>query len=204
MSASDATSSRAMWDQRYASAAASVSTVWSLEPNAFIAAEVADHPPAIAIDLACGEGRNALWLAQRGWWVTAVDFSAVGIAAGRARAAQLGLDVTWEVADVGSFAPGTLVDLVVVAYLQLPSAALAGVVARAAGWLALGGRIVLVGHDADNLEHGVGGPQDARLLHDLEALRASASALHIERCERVLRRVGDSDAIDAVLVARRS
>lgn len=192
-----------MWDRRYADAAASVSTVWSLEPNAFVASVVSEFVPGTAIDLACGEGRNALWLAERGWKVTAVDFSSVGVKSGRTRAEQLGLHIDWKVADVTAFDARTPVALVVVAYLQLEREPLADVISRAAGWLTPGGRIVLVGHDSENLQHGVGGPQNAALLHDLVSIRTAASALHIERCERVQRRVGDRDAIDAVLVAQR-
>src|SRR2546430_7187246 len=63
----------AEWDQRYAG----TELVWSAEPNRFVAAELADLPPGRALDLAAGEGRNSVWLAERGWAVTAVDFSRV-------------------------------------------------------------------------------------------------------------------------------
>jgi 2-polyprenyl-3-methyl-5-hydroxy-6-metoxy-1,4-benzoquinol methylase len=64
----------AAWDERYAAA----EQVWSLEPNQFVETELADLPPASAIDLACGEGRNAIWLARRGWAVTAMDAAVPG------------------------------------------------------------------------------------------------------------------------------
>ncbi len=76
------------WDARYAG----TDHVWSAEPNALAAELVADLPPGRALDLAAGEGRMALWLAARGWTVTALDFSAVGLAKGQARAEQDGLD----------------------------------------------------------------------------------------------------------------
>src|ERR1700712_1041252 len=72
------------WDERYAAAG----LVWSATPNQFVAAELAALPPGRALDLACGEGRNALWLADRGWQVTAVDFSRVALDKGRALAAR--------------------------------------------------------------------------------------------------------------------
>lgn len=195
----------ASWDARYGSAASSESTVWSLEPNAWIAATIEQLglQPGTAIHLACGEGRNALWLAQRGWQVTAVDFSAVALETGRSRARQLGLEVDWERADVTDWVSPTLVDLVVIAYLQLEAADLAEVIAAAAGTLEPGGRLVLIGHDVDNLERGVGGPRDPAVLHSVDALREAAGDLTIERCEQVLRPVGDAQAVDAVLVARR-
>lgn len=191
------------WDERYAEAAASDASVWSLTPNAFIAETVGAWQPGTAVDLGCGEGRNALWLAQRGWQVTGVDFSAVGLATGLRRADELGVEVDWVQADATRWVSPALVDLVVIAYLQLAAVDLRAVVGAAAGWLEPGGRIVLVGHALENLEHGTGGPRDARLLHRLDDLRLAASDLEIEQLQQVLRPVGDRHAIDAVLVARR-
>lgn len=191
------------WDARYAQAASSDSTVWSAEPNAFVAETVGRFDPGTAIDLACGEGRNALWLAERGWQVTAVDFSSVGIDTGRRRARQLGLEVDWVVADVTEWVSPVLVDLVVIAYLQLERERLEAVIQAASGWLEPGGRLVLIGHDADNLTRGVGGPQDESVLLTVDGLRSAAAGLEIERCEQIERPLGDSRAIDAVLVARR-
>src|SRR5256885_5950743 len=75
------------WDQRYAGA----DLVWSAAPNRFVGEELADRPPGRVLDLACGEGRNALWLAAPGWQATAGDFSRVAVAQGRARAQAPGL-----------------------------------------------------------------------------------------------------------------
>ena len=63
------------WDERYAA----TGMVWSTGPNQFVERELQELPPGRALDLACGEGRNARWLAKRGWQVTAVDFSPVAI-----------------------------------------------------------------------------------------------------------------------------
>lgn len=192
---------RAWWDSRYAEAAESGVTVWSQGPNAWIAETVGTLPPGSAVDLGSGEGRNALWLAERGWEVTAVDFSATGLAAGRARAGELGLDVDWVRADVTSWVSPDLVDLVLIAYLQLPSVELAAVVRCAAGWLAPGGMLVLIGHDIDNLARGVGGPKDPEVLHRVDVVREAASALRIVRAGQLRRPVGAAFAIDTVLVA---
>ncbi|MEY2848611.1 MAG: hypothetical protein RI885_1276 [Actinomycetota bacterium] len=194
---------RSWWDSRYAEAADGQSSVWSLGPNAWVAETVAKLTPGAAIDLACGEGRNALWLAERGWEVTAVDFSAVGLASGRARAEQLGLDVDWVQADATTWVSPQLVDLVVIAYLQLPTADLAAAIRASAAALAPGGTLALVGHDLDNLLRGVGGPQDPEVLHSVEDVRHAASALDIVTAGQVRRPVGDAFAIDTVLVARR-
>jgi hypothetical protein len=53
------------WDERYAS----MPSVWGAEPNRWVAEQLADLAPTSAVDLACGEGRNAVWLAGRGWRV---------------------------------------------------------------------------------------------------------------------------------------
>jgi hypothetical protein len=89
------------WDQRYAAA----DLVWPAGPNRTVADQVSGLPPGSALDLACGEGRNALWPAERGWTVTAVDFSSVAIEKARTAAARRGRDVHLLVADVTSWQP---------------------------------------------------------------------------------------------------
>lgn len=190
------------WDARYAAAAAADDTVWSLEPNAWIAATVGELPVGTAVDLGAGEGRNALWLASLGWRVTAVDFSAVGLETGRRRAESLGLDVMWVTADATIWVAPEPVDLVVMAYLQLPVAAFAAAVARATESLAPGGTLAVISHDRDNIARGVGGPQDPALLTTVDELAAAASGLAIERCEQFERVTATGTAIDTVLVAR--
>lgn len=192
------------WDARYAAAAASDDTVWSLEPNAWIAATVGDLTPGTAVDLGAGEGRNALWLASLGWRVTAVDFSSVGLETGRRRAESLGLEVTWVTADATTWVAPHPVDLVVMAYLQLPVAAFAAAVARATESLTPGGTLALISHDRDNLTRGVGGPQDPAMLTTVDELTAAASGLAIDRCGQFERVTAAGTAIDTVLVARRA
>lgn len=186
-----------MWDERYAAA----ERVWSAGPNREVERIVAGWPPGRALDLGAGEGRHALWLAEKGWQVTAVDFSAVGIDRGRREAESRGLAVDWVVEDVTAWQPpeGTAYDLALVAYLHIPE----DVFSRLGRWLAPGGALVVVGHALRNLTEGVGGPQDPTLLHTTEQLRAAARDLDIERCEEVVRGTDAGDAIDVVLVARR-
>jgi SAM-dependent methyltransferase len=196
--------SNAFWEERYSAAAASGEAVWSLTPNEWIEAVVGPLQPGTAVDLATGEGRNALWLASRGWSVTAVDFSPAGLAIGRARAAESGLDVDWVEADATTWVASTPVDLVVVAYLQLPAAPLAAAIANATASLAPGGTLALIGHDRDNLVRGVGGPQDAERLNDVGELRSAASALDVIECRQYERTTADGRvAIDAILLARK-
>ena len=185
----------ARWDERYAER----DRLWSIEPNRTVAEVVGPMSPGRALDLGAGEGRHALWLAERGWQVTAVDFSAVGI--DRARA-QPGADrVEWVIADVRSWTPprGATYDLVLVAYLHLADDVFRG----ATSWLDPGGALVVVGHALRNLRDGVGGPRDPHLLYTDELLRAAAAELHIERLEEVHRPTADGTAIDLLLVARR-
>ncbi|SNS33629.1 Methyltransferase domain-containing protein [Geodermatophilus pulveris] len=185
------------WDARYAA-----QQQWSAEPNALVADLLADLPPGVAVDLAAGEGRHALWLAGRGWRVTAVDFSAAGLARGRARPGAH--RVTWVTADVLHWeaAPGSP-DLVLVAYLHLPEADTAALLHRAVGWLRPGGRLLVLGHDADNVAHGVGGPQDPAILYSTGRLAPVAALLDVDRLEQVRRETPAGTALDTLLWGRR-
>lgn len=191
------------WDARYA-----VAPVWSQGPNAVVADLLAPLTPGRAADLGAGEGRHALWLAELGWQVTAVDFSATGLARGRALAEERGLHVTWEVVDVTDWAPAEPVDLVLAAYLQLPEQLLDGILRRAATWLVPGGHLLVIGHDRANLERGHGGPQDPDVLHTAQMLAAAAEGLEVLDLEQVERPVttdeGPRTAVDTLLMARRS
>ena len=185
------------WDERYAE-----QQQWSAEPNALIGDLLAALPPGDAVDLAAGEGRHALWLAMLGWRVTAVDFSDVGLARGRA---QSGAErVTWVTADVTTWTtePDSL-DLVLVAYLHLPEADTTALFRRAVGWLRPGGRLLVLGHDVENLTAGVGGPQEAGLLHSVDRLAPVAALLDVDRLEQVRRQTPAGTALDTLLWGRR-
>lgn len=176
------------WDERYASA----ELVWSAGPNQFVAAELAGLPPGHAIDLACGEGRNAIWLARQGWQVTAVDFSEVAVERGRRLSGEL--PVTWVVGDLlGVELPRA--DLVVLAYLQLPAAERQAAVRRAFTALSPGGTFFLVAHDSSNLHEGTGGPQDPSVLYTAEDVLTDLAGLEVDvvRAERVPREVQADD-----------
>jgi len=176
------------WDSRYAS----VEQVWSLTPNQFVAAELADLPPGRAVDLACGEGRNAIWLAERGWQVTALDFSQVAVDRGRRIAGPLTVD--WRVEDALT-AELPQADLVVLAYLQLPEDERRTAVLRGFAALEPGGTFFLVAHDSTNLTQGTGGPQDASVLHTAEDVLADLEGepFDVVRASRVARVVEQDD-----------
>ena len=179
------------WDRRYAASP----LVWSSGPNAVVAQETAGLPPAVAVDLASGEGRNALWLAERGWRVTAVDFSPVATRRVAELAAErLGPEadrLTAVTADLTTWSPTSPVDLVVLAYFQVPADVRRRVHRTAAAALAPSGTFLLVAHHSDNIEHGVGGPQDATVLFSEGDVVADleGTGLVIDRAERVDRPV---------------
>jgi SAM-dependent methyltransferase len=177
------------WDERYAS----TDLVWSQGPNQFVEAELAALEPGRAVDLACGEGRNALWLARRGWQVTALDFSGVALEKGR----QLGgdLDVTWLQADATTWTDPAAYDLALLAYLQLPAVERARAVRNALDAVRPGGTFFLVAHDSTNLTDGTGGPQDASVLYTAEDVLGdlAESTFEVVRAERVPREVTADD-----------
>lgn len=153
---------------------------------------------ATATRAAAGGGRQ----------VEAVDFSAVGLQAGRhlAAAKAVGGPITWTVAEASRFvpAPGCL-DLVLVAYLQLPEDQLRSVVTSAAGALVPGGRFLLVNHDAANLAEGTGGPQDPAVLQTPEQVTGwmRQAGLNVELAETRNRPVRGvrRPAMDCVVLA---
>jgi SAM-dependent methyltransferase len=193
------------WDRRHAEAG----LLFGAEPNRFLVAEVEGLEPGRALDLACGAGRNAVWLAERSWAVTAADFSEVAIENARVLAAERGVEVEWLVADLLEWRPPSRAfDLVVVLYLQLPAGERRRVLASAAEAVAPGGTLLVVGHDLENLNGGWGGPRDPAVLFTPDDVAGELPGLEVEKAERVLRPVqtdeGEVQAIDALVRARRS
>ncbi|MGD0122154.1 MAG: class I SAM-dependent methyltransferase [Candidatus Limnocylindrales bacterium] len=177
-------------------------------PNPTLVAGVTGLVPGSALELASGSGTNAVWLAQQGWRTTAVDWSPVGLANGRAKADAAGVAVDWLERDLfGWTPPARAFDLVVLVYLHLPVDERVPVYAGAAAAVAPGGRLLIVGHDRLHGAEGQGGPDPARLFtaHEIAAaLQAADPELTVERAE-VVRRVPTSGGgpIDALLVLRR-
>jgi SAM-dependent methyltransferase len=190
------------WDRRYAE----VESLWSARPNRFLVAEVESLPPGRALDLACGEGQNAIWLAHRGWSVRGVDYSEVAITKARARADREGVGVEFVLSDLLDFEPDPRAyALVLLLYLHLPADERRLVLARAADALAPKATLLLLGHDTTNATEGVGGPSDTSILHTPDDIVAELPGLEIVKAERVLRAVDGADrpAIDALVRACR-
>jgi SAM-dependent methyltransferase len=195
---------REKWNERYGTD----ELVWRAEPNQFLVEEVERLTPGRALDLACGEGRNAVWLASQGWKVVGMDFSSAGLAKGRRMADERGVEVTWVEADAVSWIPPRSgFDLVVLMYLQLPYDQRRAALGHAAAALAPRGVLLVVGHDATNPTEGFGGPQDPAVLCSAEDIVGDLDGLRIERAERVERQVdtpsGAAVALDALVRAVR-
>jgi|ERR1039458_1533544 2-polyprenyl-3-methyl-5-hydroxy-6-metoxy-1,4-benzoquinol methylase len=191
-----------MWDARYSTD----ELVWKADPNRFLVEEVRDLVPGRALDVACGEGRNAMWLAESGWDATGVDFSAVGLDKARSITAQRGVEVEWIKSDVVTWEPPIAAfDLILVAYLQLPEDQRRHVHRALVAGIAPGGTLLVVAHDSTNLIEGVGGPQSPHVLFSPDDVLHDVGGLGLEivRAERVLRPVdtpqGPRNAIDALV-----
>ncbi|MBF6356496.1 class I SAM-dependent methyltransferase [Nocardia higoensis] len=209
------------WDERYAQS----ELVWGAPPNNTVvefvyslqrhaAAQDESGLPRV-LDLACGEGRNALWLATHGWKVHAIDFSQVAVDKGKTVATRLSRSVrsriTWQCGDVTDLdAAGVRgpFELVLMVFLHLPADQRRAVLAAAANRLAPEGTLLVLGHDRTNIEEGHGGPQDPSILFTPEDVVADLAAtnpdMHIRIADRVLRPTEHNDAIDALIVANRA
>ena len=193
------------WNARYLAQP----DVWGTTPAARIVAEVTAAEDAgltvgTAVDLACGDGRHARWLAAHGWRVQAVDFSEVAIDQARGKDSDDGRSgsVDWVVGDATTWAPSEPVDLVVVGFLHLPLDTLTRVLRETGTWLRPGGHVVYLGHAAENLARGVGGPQDPTVLPGIEHLARAADGLEVVSLRHDLRPAGKVIAVDVLLHAR--
>lgn len=199
----------AEWDAKYAER----DLVWSAGPNVFVERYAADLPVGRALDVAGGEGRNALWLADRGWDATVADFSQVALdRALRIREERPDKRGTFAVrrVDVLSEPLGQQdYDLVVVAYLQLAELQRRVALRSAAEAVAPGGHLLVIAHHTDNLAEGYGGPQNAMWLYTESDVVSDVAEAGLETvvAERAARAVQTDDgprtAWDAVVLARR-
>lgn len=192
------------WDERYAADG----LLWTAQPNRFFVAEVVDLPPGRALDMACGEGRNAVWLATKGWHVTAVDHSEVGLAKGRELALEAGVEVDWHLGDVTTYDPAPGFDLAAVLYLHLPRDQMRTAIETAVRVLDPGGLLVVVGHHPDNIAKGVGGPQVPEVLYlpeDIAQMLGGMEMVKADTVERPVDRAGVTGiAIDTLVTAVRT
>lgn len=189
------------WNERYSTS----EYVWSIGPNQFVETHLSALDPGDAIDLAAGEGRNAVWLASRGWNVTAVDFSPVGLEKAARRAADNGVSVHFVEADATTYQPEAPVDLVVVSYLQLEPEGRRTVLEHARTWLGPGGTLFVIAHDRANISGGHGGPSSPDVCYTVEetveALEGMEIITAIVADRLVYTDEGERTALDTLVIA---
>jgi SAM-dependent methyltransferase len=197
----------AEWDARYDE---HDGAMWSGRPNGRLLAEVAGLPPGRALDVGCGEGADAIWLARRGWTVTAIDISDLAVRRARAAAELTGAAVEWICGDVLQTAfPARSFDLVSMQYPALPKAAGEVAVRTLLDTVRPGGLLIAVYHDLDDehREHmktrGVD-PEDYVGADDLSRLLGEDFAVERHAIEpRIDPPPGTPHIADVVLRARR-
>ena len=180
-----------------------------LEPSGILVEELEGVAPGSVLELAAGDGRNALYLARKGWDVTAVDFSPVAVERGRRFARKAGVEIRWETADLTVYEPrDAAYDWVIIFYLHLGGRRFPPILRRAARAVTPGGTLLVVGHHLKNLEEGGHGPRDPRALYTREAIIAELEGFHVVRSD-VVRHAHDhagaeDTQVDCVVAARRT
>jgi SAM-dependent methyltransferase len=199
------------WAERYSG----VGQIWSGDPNIQLVAEAAELTPGTALDLGCGEGGDAIWLARQGWTVTGADFSAAGLerAARLAEEAGVAERTDWWRVDAREFDPGgRTYDLVTSQYLHPPEGGMVDVVRRLAAAVAAEGHLLIVGHAPPSPSSNLG-PHQANARHRamllatdlLPGLPEDFEPLAVEQRPHPVTRNGEKFEIDdSVLLARRT
>jgi len=198
---------RQFWNERFADPG----YIFGTAPNRFLEAEAGRLPPAARVlDVACGEGRNAVWLAARGHDVVGLDISPLALEKARRLAAERGVTVRFEEADLRTFEWGEgEFDAIVCIFIQFAAPAVrARLFEGFARALKPGGLLLLQGYTPKQLEFKTGGPGTLENLYTPEMLREAFAAWQIERLEAYemelaegTKHVGMSALVD--LVARR-
>ena len=144
----EAVHGQAAWEERYQSRR----HIWSGNPNPTLVTEATPLPPGTALDVGCGEGADAIWLAARGWTVTGIDLSPTALARAAEHGRERGFDITWRHVDLTREAlDPTTYDLVTAHFLHLPRKARRAVFADVVAAVASGGTLLIVGHDPSDI-----------------------------------------------------
>ena len=159
------------WDERYRSA----ERVWSGKPNPQLVAEAAGRAPGLALDVGCGEGADAIWLAGAGWMVVAADISGVALERAARHADEAdpaaAARIHWWQADLLAQAPepGSF-DLVSAQFMQLPPEPRTALFTALAAAVRTGGMLLIVGHHPSDLDTGVPRPPMPELFYPPEEI----------------------------------
>lgn len=192
----------AAWDERYSTA-----QIWSGAPNSALVAALGQLPVAgSAIDLGCGEGADAIWLAARGWQVTAIDWSVKAIQRARQHAMDAGADIEFLVADLATAELNDKLgsrqfQLAVAAFLHTDASQLSNLYRRLPRLVSPGGYLLVIAHSRAHGAAGHSGPPLSRLLDPPEVLAALelGGDWHVTQAAQVPR----ENAIDTVVLAQR-
>jgi len=169
------------WDRRYRD----TDLKEHQAPSVILEEQIKNLTPGKALDLAAGEGRNAIYLARQGWQVTAVDFSPVAVENGRGMAEHEGVSIAWNLADLADYLPEQeAFDLVCLFYLHVPRELFSKVLNKASGALRPGGTLLVVGHDLSNLTEGYGGPRTPDILYTPEDVTEILDFMQIKEARR--------------------
>ncbi|VAW02384.1 Thioredoxin reductase [hydrothermal vent metagenome] len=201
----------AFWDERYRARPAA----WRGTPHGHLVAEVTGLAPGTALDVGTGEGADAIWLAEHGWQVTAVDISAVALDRGRTQADSLGSaianPITWLHADLITWEPPARhFDLVTAQFMHMPSAQRKPLYQRLANSVNTGGHLLIVGHhptDLDTTALRVPDPDPLFTAQELMEELGDGWTILVQdkRARATVGRFGEDITIhDAVLFARRA
>lgn len=196
----------AEWDARYSESEA----MWSGRPNGRLVSEAANLSPGTALDVGCGEGADAIWLAHRGWTVTAIDISEVAINRARVAADAAGARVEWIRGDVlGTRFQAGSYDLVSLHYPALSKSTGESALGTLLKSVRIGGLLLAVYHDLDEehrarmREHGHD-PADFLGVDDLRRFLDDGFSIEVDAVEPRIDPPPNAPHIrDAVLRARR-
>jgi SAM-dependent methyltransferase len=192
-------SKRKRWNERYARKP----LVWSAGPNQVFFEQVQNLPPGRALDAACGEGRNGMWLAEQGWNVTGVDFSEAAIAKASQIAKKRGVTIDWQVEDLASWeAPENSYDLVAVVYMHTDSVERESWLNNLVGAVRQSGSFIYIAHDPSNITDGVGGPQEPDMVPGIDEILGALGDFRIEVAKVIERPIvnepGHSEQLEGI------
>jgi len=179
------------WNERYASS----DLIYGEAPNAFVAQHTDKFPTTgAALDIAAGEGRNALFLASQGLDVLAIDQSTVGLQKAERLARERGLSLRTQAVDLNDFDAATeSFDVITSTFAHVPGPIRAKVHAGVRRWLKPGGIFLLEAYSPDQIHRDTGGPKDPALLAPLETILKELEGLTIEHGVSIVRNVNEGN-----------